>query len=54
MATSAATQEAMWLNRLLQQLGLEAPRSTKIYENNKAAILVITRGASTSILEDTS
>ena len=37
MAASAATQEAMWLNRLLQQLGFKTPRPTKIY--NKVAIL---------------
>ena len=29
----------MWLNRLLQQLGFKTPRPTKIYEDNKAAIL---------------
>ena len=39
MAASAATQEAMWLNRLLQQLGFKTPRPTKIFEDNKAAIL---------------
>ena len=39
MATSAATQEAKWLNRLLKQLGFKTPRPTKIYEDNKAAIL---------------
>ena len=39
MAASAVTQEAMWLNRLLQQLGFKTPRPTKIYEDNKAAIL---------------
>ena len=32
MAASAATQEAMWLNRLLQQLGFKTPRPTKIYK----------------------
>ena len=60
MAASAATQEAMWLNRLLQQLGLKTPRPTKIYEDNKAAILfssqtilVITGEASILTLEDT-
>ena len=31
MAASAATQEAMWLNRLLQQLGFKTTRPTKIY-----------------------
>ena len=39
MAASAATQEAMWLNRLLHQLGFRTPRPTTIYEDNKAAIL---------------
>ena len=31
MAASAAAQKAMWLNRILQQLGFRAPRPTKIY-----------------------
>ena len=39
MAASAATQEAMWLNRLLYQLGFRTPRPTVLYEDNKAAIL---------------
>jgi hypothetical protein len=39
MAASDATQEAMWLNRLLQQLGFQIPRLIKICEDNKAAIL---------------
>ena len=39
MAASAATPEALWLNRLLKQLGFKTPRPTKIYEDNKAAIL---------------
>ena len=39
MAASAATQEAMWLNRLLHQLGFRTPRPTVLYEDNKAAIL---------------
>ena len=40
MATSAAAQEALWLNRLLQQLGLRTPPTpTVLYEDNKAAIL---------------
>ena len=39
LAASAATQEAMWLNRLLQQLGFRTPRPTKTYEDNKAGIL---------------
>jgi hypothetical protein len=39
MEASAATQEAMWMNRLLHQLGFRAPRPTVLYEDNKAAIL---------------
>ena len=39
MAASAATQEAMWINRLLHQLGFQTPRPTVLYEDNKAAIL---------------
>ena len=39
MAASAAAQEALWLNRLLQQLGLRTPTPTVLYEDNKAAIL---------------
>ena len=39
MAASAAAQEALWLNRLLQQLGLRTPNPTVLYEDNKAAIL---------------
>ena len=35
MAASAAAQEAIWLNRLLEELGL----AMTIYEDNKAAIL---------------
>ena len=38
MAASAAAQEALWLNRLLQQLGLCTPTPT-VYEDDKAAIL---------------
>ena len=38
MAASAAAQEALWLNRLLQQLGLRTPNPTVVYEDNKAAI----------------
>ena len=36
---SAAAQEALWLNRLLQQLGLRTPNPTVLYKDNKAAIL---------------
>ena len=39
MAASAAAQEALWLNRLLQQLGLYTPTPTVLYKGNKAAIL---------------
>ena len=39
MAASAAAQEALWLNHLLQQLGLCTPNPTVLYEDNKAAIL---------------
>ena len=39
MTASAAAQEALWLNRLLQQLGLRTPTPTVLYEDNKAAIL---------------
>ena len=39
MAASAATQEAMWLKRLLHQLGFQTSRPTVLYEENKAAIL---------------
>ena len=39
MAASAAAEEALWLNRLLQQLGLHTPNPTVLYEDNKAAIL---------------
>jgi hypothetical protein len=58
MATSAATQEAMWLNWLLQQLGLKPPylpRYMRIIRRRSyvQTILVITGEASTSILEDT-
>ena len=41
MAASAAAQEALWLNRLLQQLGLRTSNPTVLYEDNKAAILNI-------------
>ena len=39
MAESEAAQDALRLNRLLQQLGLRTPTSTVLYENNKASIL---------------
>ena len=39
MAVSAAAQEAMWMNRLLQQLGFKTSIPITLYEDNKAAIL---------------
>ena len=39
MAASAAAQEAIWLNRLLEELGFRMPKPITIYEDNKAAIL---------------
>ena len=39
MAASAAAQEAMWMNRLLQQLGFKTSKPITLYEDNKAAIL---------------
>ena len=39
MAASEEAQEALWLNRLLQQLGLRTSIPTVLYEDNKAAIL---------------
>jgi hypothetical protein len=39
MAASAATQEAMWLNRLLHQLGFRTPLPTTKYQDDKAAVL---------------
>jgi hypothetical protein len=40
MVAGAETQEAMWLNRLLYQLGFRAPRPTVLYADNKAAFLL--------------
>jgi len=39
MAASAAAQEAMWMNRLLQQLGFKTSKPITLFEDNKAAIL---------------
>ena len=39
MAASTAAQEAIWLNRLLEELGFRMPKPITIYEDNKAAIL---------------
>ena len=41
MAASAAAQEAMWMNRLLQQLGFKTSKPITLYEDNKAAILFV-------------
>ena len=39
MAASAATQEALWQTRLLQQLGMRIELPITLYEDNKSAIL---------------
>jgi hypothetical protein len=39
MAASAAAQEAIWLNRLLEELGFCMPKPIKLHEDNKAEIL---------------
>ena len=39
MATTAATQEALWQSRLLQQLGMHITLCIVIFEDNKATIL---------------
>ena len=39
MAASAATQEALWLTRLLLQLGMRVGLSITLYEDNKYAIM---------------
>ena len=39
MAASAATQEALWQTRLLQQLGMRLELPITLYEDNKSAIL---------------
>ena len=39
MAASAATQEALWQARLLQQLGMRVDLSITLYEDNKSAIM---------------
>ena len=35
MAASAAAQEAIWLNRLLEELGVRMPKPITIYEKQK-------------------
>ena len=39
MAASAATQEAMWQARLLEQMGMRIDLPIKLYEDNKSAIM---------------
>jgi hypothetical protein len=39
MAASAATQEAMWQARLLEQMGMRVDLPIKLYEDNKLAIM---------------
>ena len=39
MAASAAAQEAIWLNRLLEEMGFHSTKPIILYEDNKAAIL---------------
>jgi hypothetical protein len=38
-AASAAAQEAIWLNRLLEEMGFRSKKPIILYEDNKAAIL---------------
>ena len=39
MADSAATQEALWQARLLQQLGMRVDLPITLYKDNKSAIM---------------
>jgi hypothetical protein len=39
MAASAAAQEAIWLNRLFEEMGFRSKKPIILYEDNKAAIL---------------
>ena len=39
MAASAATQEAMWQARLLEQMGMRVDLPIKLYEDNKSIIM---------------
>ena len=39
MAASAATQEAMWQTRLLEQMDMRIDLPIKLYEDNKSAIM---------------
>ena len=40
IATSFATQEAIWLKRLLESLKVEQPKPTKLFKNNQGAIVL--------------
>jgi hypothetical protein len=40
MAASAATQEAMWQARLLEQMGMRLDLPIKLYEDNKSATMI--------------
>ena len=40
MAASAATQEAMWQARLLEQMGMHIDLPIKLYEDNKSTIML--------------
>ena len=39
MAASAASQEAMWQARLLEQMGMRVDLPIKLYEDNKSVIM---------------
>ena len=39
LAASAATQEAMWQARLLEQMGMRNDLPIKLYEDNKSAMM---------------
>ena len=40
MAAAAAVQELVWLKRLQQQLGLPAPETLTLFEDNRSAIFL--------------
>ena len=40
MAASAATQEAMWQARLLEQMGMRLDLPIKLYEDNKSTTMI--------------
>jgi len=43
MSLALATQEAIWINRLLSELKLEkeAPKPVTVYEDNQSAICIL-------------